>query len=80
MSATASTGRRSQGRGIWVFFLVVGCIGLIWAVVDIVNLGPSHVPGSTWLCLAMSIVVAVGSVYREFGGTPLVTFDDEPGT
>ncbi|AZG48528.1 hypothetical protein [Gordonia insulae] len=66
-----------QGVGIWVFFVAVGVVGLTWAIVDIVNVGWGNVPGSTWLCVLMSLIVVVGSLYREFGGAPLVTADDD---
>lgn len=63
--------------GVWVVLVGIGAVGVIWAIVDIVNKGWSQVPGSTWLCGVLGLILAVGALYREFGGQPLVTVDHE---
>ncbi|MGW0037631.1 hypothetical protein [Gordonia sp. NPDC003376] len=66
-----------RGLGIWVVMVAIGLLGVVWAVVDVVNRGWGDVPGSTWLCAILGAILAVFALYREFGGEPLVTVDHE---
>ncbi|MGW5522888.1 hypothetical protein [Gordonia sp. NPDC003950] len=65
------------GIGIWLVMVVIGLTGVVWALVDVINRGVGDVPGSTWLCGVLGLVLAAFALYREFGGEPLITFDDE---
>lgn len=77
-SPDSANGTDSQGGlGIWVVMVAIGSIGVVWALVDVVNRGWAGVPGSTWLCGVLGLVLAGFALYREFGGEPLITVDHE---
>lgn len=62
-----------RGKGVFVVLVGIGLVGVVWAIVDVVDRGWSSVPGSTWVCA----VLVVFALYREFGGSPLITVDHE---
>ena len=66
-----------RGRGVFVALVAIGLIGIVWAIVDVIDSGWSSVPGSTWVCAALGLVLVAFALYREFGGQPLVTVNDE---
>lgn len=66
-----------RGKGAFVALVAIGLVGIVWAVVDVIDRGWSSVPGSTWVCAALGLVLVVFALYREFGGQPLVTVDNE---
>ncbi|MGV9480519.1 hypothetical protein [Gordonia aichiensis] len=66
-----------RGKGVFAGVIAIGVIGVVWAVVDVIDRGWASVPGSTWVCAALGLVLVVFAVYREFGGQPLVTVNDE---
>lgn len=67
----------SRGLGTWAAFVVIGLAGVIWAVVDVITRGWGGVPGSTWVCAALGLILAINALYREFGGQPLVTVNPQ---
>ena len=66
-----------RGKGVFVVLVGIGLVGVVWAIVDVVDRGWSSGPGSTWVCAALGLVLVVFALYREFGGSPLVTVDNE---
>lgn len=66
-----------RSGGIWVVMVAIGLLGTVWAIVDVVDRGWDEVPGSTWLCGVLGLVLAGFALYREFGGQPLITVDQE---
>ncbi|MEZ5212795.1 MULTISPECIES: hypothetical protein [unclassified Gordonia (in: high G+C Gram-positive bacteria)] len=63
--------------GFLVLMVGLGFVGVIWAIVDVVNRGWSHVPGSTYACGVLGLILAVFALYREFGGQSLITENPE---
>lgn len=63
--------------GFLVLMVGLGVVGVTWMLVDVVNLGWSHVPGSTWVCGVLGLVLALTAFYRELGGRPLLTEDPD---
>lgn len=61
--------------GFLVVLVALGFAGIVWMMVDIVNLGWSGVPGSTYACGVLGVVLSAFALYREFGGQPIVTLD-----
>lgn len=59
-------------RGAFLILGALGLVGVVWAIVDIVNHGAGEVPGSVWTCLVLGAILAVTAFYREFGGGPLI--------
>ena len=59
--------------GVWVVLVGLGMVGVVWAIVDIVNVGAGEVPGSTWVAGVLGLILMVAALYREFGGQPLIT-------
>ncbi|MFZ2512769.1 MAG: hypothetical protein WAW85_16945 [Gordonia sp. (in: high G+C Gram-positive bacteria)] len=56
-----------------VILTALGLAGVVWMIVDIVRLGWSEVPGSTYACGVLGAILGVFAVYRDLGGQPLVT-------
>lgn len=61
--------------GFLVVLVALGFAGIVWMLVDIVDLGWSGVPGSTYACGVLGAVLSGFALYREFGGQPIVTLD-----
>ncbi len=59
--------------GFLMTMTVLGLAGVVWMIVDLVRLGAGDVPGSTWACGVLGLVLVVSSAYRELGGTPIIT-------
>ena len=69
--------RSMRGKGVFGVLVGIGLVGVVWAIVDVVDRGWSSVPGSTWVCAVLGLVLVVFALYREFGGSPLITVDHE---
>lgn len=59
--------------GLHLALITLGLAGVVWMIVDIVRLGWGEVPGSTYACGVLGVVVVGLAVYRDLGGQPLVT-------
>ncbi|MFT3714736.1 MAG: hypothetical protein QM774_01970 [Gordonia sp. (in: high G+C Gram-positive bacteria)] len=60
-----------------ILLVVVGLIGVVWMIADVVREGASNVPGSTWFCGVLGAVLAISAIYREFGGQPIITVNPD---
>ncbi|GAC56798.1 hypothetical protein GOHSU_13_00200 [Gordonia hirsuta DSM 44140 = NBRC 16056] len=61
--------------GFLVIMVALGFAGIVWMIVDIVDLGWGEVPGSTYACGVLGAVLSGFALYREFGGQPIVSLD-----
>lgn len=66
-----------HGNGFEVLMIVLGAIGIVWALVDVVDDGAGNVAGSTWVAGALGIVLIVTAVYRMAAGGPIVTVNPD---
>ena len=64
-------------NGASIAFAVLGLAGVVWTIVDVVREGVDGVPGSTWVCGVLGLILAATALYRDFGGQPLVTVNPD---
>ncbi|GAA4748088.1 hypothetical protein GCM10023217_17670 [Gordonia alkaliphila] len=64
---------RMRVSGFLVVMVALGVVGVVWMIADIVNLGWGGVPGSTYACGVLGVLLIGFAMYREFGGQPLIS-------